>query len=377
MKRLVKEAMADGAMGVTTALIYAPAIAASTEELIELAKVAARYGGIYSAHVRSEGDRLLEAIDETIRIAREANIPVEIYHLKAAGESNWPKMDQAITKIDSARAAGVAITADMYTYTAAGTGLSASMPPWVMAGGLARGLERLKDPVIRAQVKRQMLMPGADWENLYLAAGAPDRILLLTFRTDSLRRFSGKTLGDVAQMRGTSPEETAMDLIVQDRSRVKSAYFLMSEDNLKKEMARPWVSFGSDAASRSPDGPFLKTGTHPRAYGNFARLLGHYVREEHVIPLAEAIRRLTLLPATTLGLRRRGALKPGYFADVVVFDPATIGDRSTYDQPQRYAVGMAYVLVNGVPVLRDGTATGATPGRIIRGRGWSSATVRP
>jgi len=370
MKGLVQQAMEEGAMGVTTALIYTPATFARTDELVELAEVAARNGGIYTAHMRSEGDRLLEAIDETIRIAREANIPVEIYHLKAAGQSNWPKMDLAIAKIDSARAAGVRITADMYNYTAGATGFDASMPPWVQEGGLKAWIARLKDPAIRARVRSEMLAPGDRWENLYLATRSPDRILLLSFKTDSLKPLTGKTLAEVARLRGKSPEETAMDLVVQDGTRVGVAYFLMSEDNVAKQIAQPWVSFGSDAESSAPEGAFLKASTHPRAYGNFARLLGHYVREKHVIPLAEAIRRLTLLPATNLGLKRRGALKPGYFADVAVFDPATIADLSTYEHPQQYAVGMVHVLVNGVPVLRNGTHTGAKPGRIIRGPGW-------
>jgi N-acyl-D-amino-acid deacylase len=373
MKGLVQQAMEEGAMGVTTALIYTPGTFAQTDELIELAKVAARYGGIYTAHIRSEGDRLLEAIDETIRIAHEADIPVEIYHLKAAGQSNWPKMDLAIAKIDSARAAGLRITADMYNYTAGATGFDASMPPWVQEGGLKDWIARLKDPAIRARVKREMLTSGQRWENLYLAAGSPDRLLLLSFKTDSLKPLTGKTLAEVAKLRGKSPEETAMDLVVQDGSRVGVAYFLMSEDNIRKQIAQPWVAFGSDAQSSAPEGVFLKASSHPRAYGNVARLLGHYVRDERVIPLSEAIRRLTQLPATTLGLKRRGALKPGYFADVAVFDPAKIADLSTYERPQQYAVGMVHVLVNGVPVLRDGTHTGAKPGRIIRGPGWQKA----
>ena len=370
MKRLVQEAMEDGAMGVTTALIYAPATYATTEELVELAKVAGRYGGIYSVHMRSEGDRLLEALDETLRIAREAMIRVEIYHLKAAGPSNWHKMDQAIAKVDSARAAGVPITADMYTYTAGATGLNAAMPPWVQEGGPKRWIERLKNPAIRARVAREMLAPRAHWENVYLAAGSPDRILLLAFETDSLKPFIGKTLAEVARLRGTSPEETAMDLVVQDGTRVEVAYFLMSEENVRKQIAQPWVSFGSDGESSAPEGVFLEGSTHPRAYGTFARLLGQYVRDQRVISLTEAIRRLTLLPASTLGLKRRGALKPGYFADVAVFDSTIIDDRATYREPRQYAVGMVHVLVNGVPVLKDGTHTGATPGRIIRGPGW-------
>jgi N-acyl-D-amino-acid deacylase len=370
MKALVAQAMQEGAMGLTTALIYTPATFARTAELIELAKVASKYGGIYTAHMRSEGERFLEAIDETIAIAREADIPVEIYHLKAAGQSNWPKMDLAIAKIDSARAAGVHITADMYTYTAGATGFDASMPPWVQEGGLAKWIERLRNPAIRARVMQEMRSPDARWENLYLATGSPDRILLLGFKTDSLKPLTGKTLAEVAQARGKTAEETAIDLVVQDGTRVGVAYFLMSEDNVRKQIAQPWVSFGSDAESSAPEGAFLKSSTHPRAYGNFARLLGHYVREERVISLTEAIRRLTLLPATNLHLERRGALRPGYFADVVVFDPATIADHSTYAKPQQYATGMVHVLVNGVIVLKDGEHTGEKPGRIVRGPGW-------
>ena len=371
MKALVEQAMKDGAMGVTTALIYTPATFAKTDELIALSKVASQYGGIYTAHMRSEGDRLLEAIDETIRISREANIPVEIYHFKAAGKSNWPKMAAAIKKIDSARAAGVRITADMYTYLAGATGLDASMPPWVQEGGLDMWIKRLKDPATRARVHKEMDAPGTTWENLYLGTGSPDRILLLGFKTDSLKKYQGKTLAEVAKIRGTSAEETAMDLVVQDGSRVETAYFLMDESNVKTQIAQPWVAFGSDAESSAPEGAFLKSSTHPRAYGNFARLLGHYVREERVITLQEAIRRLTLLPATNLRIKRRGALKPGYFADIVLFDPNTIIDHSTYEKPMQYATGVSTVFVNGVTVLENGEPTGAKPGRIVRGPGWT------
>lgn len=371
MQDLVRAAMAEGALGVTTALIYAPATFARTEELIALAKVAAQAGGIYAAHMRSEGDRLLEAIDETIRIAREAGIPAEIYHLKAAGEANWPKMDLALQKIDSARAAGLKIGADMYTYTAGATGLDAAMPPWVQEGGLKAWIQRLQDPAIRRRVAREMRTPTDRWENLYLGAGSPDRVLLLGFKTDSLKPLTGKTLGQVARARGKSPEETAMDLVVQDGSRVEVAYFLMSEDNLKKQIAKDWVAFGSDAASQAPEGPFLKSNPHPRAYGNFARLLGKYVRDERVIPLKEAIRRLTSLPAAHLEIQRRGRLAPGYYADVVVFNPDSIQDHATFEQPQQYATGVVHVFVNGVPVLENGRHTGATPGRIVRGPGWT------
>jgi len=363
-------------MGVTTALIYPPATFAKTDELVELSKVASRYGGVYTAHMRSEADRLLEAIDETMRISNEAKIPVEIFHLKAAGKSNWPKMAQAIAKIDSARKAGVPITADMYTYTAGATGLIASIPTWVQDSGLAVAIKRLKDPKIRARVKREMEQPATTWENLYLGTGSPERILLLGFKNDSLKKFTGKTLAEVAAIRKSGAEETAMDLVIQDDGGTAAAYFLMSEDNVKLQIAQPWVAFGSDAESSAPEGAFLKSSTHPRAYGNFARLLGHYVREEKVIPLEEAVRRLTLLPATNLGLKRRGALRAGYLADIVIFDPATIADHSTYEKPQQYATGVRDVFVNGVAVIRNGEHTGATPGRIVRGPGWNARPAK-
>jgi N-acyl-D-amino-acid deacylase len=370
MKALVRVAMTEGALGLTTALIYAPAAFASTDELIELAKVAAQYGGIYTVHMRSEGDRLLEGIDETLRIAREAHIPAEIYHLKAGGEANWPKMREAIARIEAAQREGLRITANMYTYTAGATGFDAAMPPWVQEGGVKAWIERLKDPAIRARVVQEMRKPGADWENLYLGAGTPERILLLGFKTEALKPLTGKTLAEVARQRGTPPEDTIIDLIIADGTRIEVAYFLMSEDNLRLQIAQPWVSFGSDAASTAPEGVFLKSSTHPRAYGNFARLLGRYVRDEQVISLPEAIRRLTSLPAGNMHVENRGQLKPGYFADVVVFDPAKIADHATYESPQQYATGMVHVLVNGVAVLKDGEHTGARPGRVVRGPGW-------
>lgn len=376
MKELVAQAMDEGAMGVTTALIYTPATFAKTDELIALAKVAAEAGGIYAAHIRSEGDRFLQAIDETIRIASDATLPAEIYHLKAAGKANWPTMDRAIEKIDSARAAGLQITADMYTYTAGATGLDAAMPPWVQEGGLQAWIGRLKNPTIRRRVAREMRTPSDQWENLYLGAGSPDQVLLLGFKTDSLKPLIGKTLGDVARARGKSPEETAMDLVIQDGTRVDVAYFLMSEDNIKKQIAQPWVSFGSDAGSQAPEGPFLKSNPHPRAYGNFARLLGKYVRDEKVIPLEKAIRQLTSLPAENLRIQRRGSLKPGYYADVVVFDPASIQDHATFQQPHQYATGVLHVFVNGEQVLKDGEHTGALPGRIVRGPAWKGNAER-
>jgi len=365
MRALVKQAMEEGAFGVGSSLIYAPAFYASTDELVELCKVAAPYGGMYISHMRSEGDRLLEAVDELIQISARAGIPAEIYHIKAAGNANWPKMDEVIQKVDSARAAGHRITADMYTYPAGATGLDASMPPWVQEGGLPEWIKRLKDPAIRAKVAREMKTPTDKWESLYLAAGSPDRILLVAFKEDSLKPLTGKTLAEVAKMRGKSPEETAMDLVVQDGSRIGTVYFLMSEDNIRKEVVLPWVSFGSDAESEAPEGVFLKSNPHPRAYGNFARVLAKYTRDEKLMPMAEAIRKLSGLPAANLGLKHRGNLKPGYFADIAVFDPAKIQDHATFDKPHQYATGMVHVFVNGTQVLKDGEHTGALPGRVV------------
>jgi N-acyl-D-amino-acid deacylase len=370
MKDLVRQAMEEGAMGVGSSLIYAPAFYAKTGELIELAKVAAEYGGMYISHIRSEGNRLLEAIDELIRIAREAGLPAEIYHLKAAGSANWSKMDRAIAKIDSARAAGLRITADMYTYPAGATGLDAAMPPWVQEGGLQEWRRRLQDPAIRARVRREMTTPTDRWENLYLGTGSPEKVLLVGFKTDSLKKYTGKTLAEVARIRGRSPEETAMDLVVQDNSRVGTVYFLMSEDNIRKQVVLPWVSFGSDEESSAPEGVFTRYQQHPRAYGNFARVLSRYVRDEKLMPLEAAIRKLAALPAENLGIKRRGKLLVGNFADVVVFDPMRIQDHATFDNPRQYATGMVHVFVNGTPVLADGEHTGATPGRAVRGPGW-------
>jgi len=370
MRALVREAMNEGALGVGSSLIYAPDNFAETDELVALATEAARCGGMYISHMRSEGDRILEAVDELIEIARRSGAPAEIYHLKVSGRPNWDKLDAVIRRIEAARAQGLRITADMYTYTAGATGLDAAMPLWVQAGGLEQWVRRLRDPAIRARVAREMRAPGVGWENLYHGAGA-DGIILSDFRNPALRRYAGKTLAEVARERGKSPEETAVDLVVEDNSRVGATYFLMSEDNVRREVALPWVSFGSDAESIAAEGVFLNSHPHPRTYGNFARLLGHYVREERVIPLAEAIRRLTLMPATNLGISGRGALRPGWFADVVVFDPAQIGAPATYAEPHRYAVGMRHVFVNGVQALRDGEHTGATPGRFVHGPGWN------
>jgi N-acyl-D-amino-acid deacylase len=370
MKNLVRQAMEQGALGVGSSLIYAPAFYAKTDELIELCKVASQYHGMYISHLRSEGNRFLEALDELIAIAREASIAAEIYHLKAAGESNWGKLDAAITKIEKARAAGLQITADMYNYTAGQTGLDAAMPPWVQEGGYKAWAERLRDPTIRERVRREMATPTDKWENFFIASGSPDKILLVGFKNEKLKSLTGKTLAEAAKMRGKSPEETAMDLVVEDGSRVSTVYFLMSEENVRKQIQLPWVSFDSDAPSLSPEGPFLKSNPHPRAYGTFARLLGKYVRDEKVIPLAEAVRRLTSLPAVNLKLDRRGALKPGCFADVVVFDPTRILDHATYEKPHQYSTGVIHVFVNGVQVLRNGKHTGAKPGRVVRGPGW-------
>ena len=374
MRALVRAAMEEGALGVGSSLIYAPAFYAKTDELIALCEEAAKYGGMYISHIRSEGNALLEAVDELIRIAREAKLPAEIYHLKAAGEQNWPKMDQVIARIEAARAQGLQITADMYTYPAGATGLDAAMPPWVQEGGLREWIRRLKDPAIRARVRREMSTPTNAWESLYLAAGSAERVLLVAFKQDALKPLTGKTLAEVAKMRGKSPEETAMDLVIEDDSRVGTVYFLMSEDNIRKQLRLPWVSLDSDAESLAPEGVFLKSNPHPRAYGNFARLLGRYVRDEKLIPLEEGIRRLTSLPATNMKLDRRGALKPGHYADVVVFDPKTIQDHATFDKPHQYSTGVAHVFVNGVHVLKAGEHTGATPGRFVRGPGFRKKT---
>jgi len=374
MKRLVRQAMEEGALGVGSSLIYAPAFYAKTDELIALAKVASEYNGMYISHIRSEGTRLLEAADELIRISREAKIAAEFYHLKAAGQSNWNRLAALIQKIEAARAGGLRVTADMYTYTAGQTGLDAAMPPWVQEGGYKAWAERLKDLAIRERVKREMDTPTDKWENFFVASGSPDKILLVGFKNDKLKPLTGKTLADVAAMRGKSPEETAMDLVIEDGSRVSTVYFLMSEENVRKEIALPWVSFGSDAESPAPEGVFLKSNPHPRAYGNFARLLGKYVRDEKIIPLEEAIRRLTSLPAENLKLDRRGGLKPGYFADVVVFDPIAIQDHATYERPHQYSTGVRHVFVNGVQVLKNGEHTGAKPGRVVRGPGWRKTT---
>ncbi len=373
MRKLVAEAMQEGAVGVSSALIYAPGCYARTDELIALAEVASEYGGMYISHIRSEGNSLLEALDELITIARKANVTAELYHMKAAGESNWHKLDAMIERIEKARAEGLRITADIYNYTAGATGLDAAMPPWVQAGGHQAWVTRLKDPKIRRRVLKEMTTPTKEWENLYLLAGSPENVLLVGFKNERLKHLTGKTLAEIARMRGKSPAETAIDLVIEDDSRVETVYFLMSEENVKKQIKLPWVSFCSDAGSLAPEGVFLESNPHPRAYGSFARLLGKYVRQEKVITLAEAIRRLTRLPADNLKLDRRGRLEKGYYADIVIFDPDTIIDHATFEKPHQYATGMLHVFVNGTQVLKDGEHTGAKPGRVVRGPGWKSS----
>jgi N-acyl-D-amino-acid deacylase len=370
MQELVRQAMREGALGVGASLIYAPAFYAQPAELQALAQAAAEFGGGYVAHMRSEANRFLEALDELIAVARVTGQRAEAYHLKAAGQRNWPKMAQAIARIEAARAEGLRVSANMYAYIAGATGLDAAMPPWVQEGGLDRWVENLRDPATRAKVIAEIKTPTDAWENLYVMAGSPERVKFIGFRNEALKPLTGKTLAEVAAQRGTSPEDTMIDLVIADHSRVDTAYFLMSEDNVKLGMAQPWVSFGSDAEASAPEGVFLKSSTHPRAYGNFARLLGHYVREEQVLTLPEAIRRITQLPAQNWKLKDRGCLAVGCYADLVVFDADTIIDHATFDQPQQYATGVIHVFVNGTQVLRDGEHTGAKPGRVVRGPGW-------
>jgi len=370
MKNLVKQAMEEGALGVGSSLIYAPLFYAKTDELIELCKVASEYGGMYISHIRSEGNNIYGALNELIRISKEANLPAEVYHLKAAGKSNWNKLDSVFAIIENAQKAGQWISADMYTYNAGATGLDASMPPWVQEGGLKQWKKRLQDPQIRKRVIEEMKTPTAKWENLYLGSGSPDRVLLVGFKTDSLKYLTGKNLLEVSQLRGKSPEETAMDLVIDDDSRVSCIYFLMTEDNIRKKISKPWISFGSDEGSLAPEGVFLKSNPHPRAYGNVARLLGKYVREEKIISLEEAIRRLTSFPAENLKLKKRGKLQPGYFADAIVFDQNKIIDKATYDQPHQLAEGVSSVFVNGTQVIKEGKHTGKFSGRALKGPGY-------
>jgi N-acyl-D-amino-acid deacylase len=370
MRALVHEAMEDGAVGVTTALIYSPDGYAKTPELIALAQESALCGGLYSVHMRSEGDRIEEALQETLDIARASGGPAEIFHLKVLGKRNYKKLDALIKAVDDARASGMIISADMYVYTAGATGLDAAMPPWVQDGGLEAWVARLKDPQVRARVLKDMRDPNPNWENLMAAAGA-DGTLLLSFKTQALKPLTGKTLGEVARARGKTPEETAIDLVTEDGTRIEVAYFFISEENIRREVALPWVSFDSDADAPAPEGDFLKSSRHPRTYGNFARVLAKYVRDDKVLTLPEAIRKLSSLAASTLSLKDRGLLKSGYFADVVVFDPDAIQDHATYDHPQQLATGVEDVWVNGQAALLDGKPTGAHSGRAVRGRAWT------
>jgi N-acyl-D-amino-acid deacylase len=370
MQRLVKQAMNEGAMGLSTALIYAPAFYADEAEIYALCQAIAPYNGLYITHMKSEGNRLEESVKGVIELAVKTKIKAEIYHLKAAGIDNWSKMDSVIAMINLARKQGVDIAANMYNYIAGATGLDAAMPPWVQEGGYGEWAKRLKDPAIRAKVMDQMKINANDWENLYASAGSPEKLLFIDFRQDSLRKYIGKTLADVAEIRGISPEETAMDLVIQDSSRVGTVYFLMNEENIKKQIKLPWVSFGSDAAAPANEGVFLKSSTHPRAYGNFARLLGKYVRDENVITLEEAIRKLSALPCERLGIKNRGILKKGFFADLVLFNPNKIADKADFKNPHQYAVGVKYVWVNGKMVLQNGEPTAERPGRFIKGPGY-------
>ena len=372
MRDLVHREMKEGALGIASALIYAPGFYATTEELIAISKAAADHKGMYISHMRSEGNRLVEAVEELIRISREAGLPAEIYHLKAAGQTNWSKMDRVIELVEAARKNGQRITADVYTYAAGGTGLDAAMPPWAEDGGMEALFTRLRDPQQRKRIAEAIRTPTDAWENLYLATGSADRVLLVDFKSPALKPLTGKTLGEVARTRGKSPEETIMDLVLEDRSRIGTIYVLNSDDNLKKEIQLPWVSFASDAGSMAAEGVFLKSSAHPRAYGSFVRVLGKYVRDEHAISLPEAVRKLAGQPSTNLGLDRRGQLKPGMFADIVVFDPATAADTATFEKPHAYAVGVKHVWVNGVQVLKDGEHTGRKPGRALWGPGRTS-----
>lgn len=370
MQALARAAMEEGALGIGASLIYAPAFYAKPDELAALVKVAAAHGGGYIAHLRSEGNRFLEALDELIGIARSANTWAEVYHLKAAGEANWPKMAQAIAKIEAARKEGLAITANMYAYTAGATGLDAAMPPWVQEGGLEAWAMRLKDPKIRAKLREEIARPATSWENWYVAAGSPDRILLIGFKNDQLKKYTGKSLAAIAEARGTPPIDTMMDLVIEDGSRISTAYFVMSEDNVRLGLSQPWVSLGSDEEAQAPEGVFLKSNPHPRAYGNVARFLGHYARDGKLMGVADAVRRLTALPAANFRLEGRGCIAPGCFADVVIFDPATVIDHATFDRPHQLATGVRDVFVNGTAVLRDGKPTDARPGVVVRGPGW-------
>ncbi len=371
MRGLVRQAMQEGALGVGSALIYAPANYAETPEITALVGEAAKCGGMYISHMRSEGDEILAAVDELIGISKATGAPAEIYHLKMAGTKNWDKLPAVIEKVEAARAGGNRITTNMYTYTAGGTGLDAVMPPWAQDGGIDALVERLKDPELRARIAKEISEPSDDWENLLLLAGGAEGVLLVDFESEALKPLAGKTLAEVAAMRGKSPEETAIDLVIEGGNGVGAAYFMMSEDNVRSQTALPWMSFGSDAGAPAAEGEALESSTHPRTYGNFARLLGKYVRDEQALPLEEAIHKLAALPAENLGLRGRGTLAPGNFADVVIFDPATISDHATFQDSHRYATGVRDVFVNGTQVLKNGEHTGASPGTVVRGPGWT------
>lgn len=373
MQDLVRQAMREGALGVGSSIIYAPAAYAQTDELIALTAAAAEFNGGYISHMRSEGDRYLEAIDELIAIGRATGARVQMYHMKPAGEANWDLSEPGLARLNAARAEGIDVTANVYTYLAGATGLDASMPPWVQEGGHDAWVARLRDPAIRARVIREMRDPAPNWESLLRLTRGPQDVILIGFRNPDLRGYTGKTLAEVAAERGTSPEDTIIDLVIADNSRVDTAYVLMSEENLERNLRWPYTMLGSDAGSMAPEGAFLQFNPHPRAYGNVARFLGRYVRDRQVMPLQEAIRRLTTLPASSIAIRERGALQAGYYADVVVFDPATIADHSTFEQPHVYSTGVRDVFVNGVQVLREGEHTGAKPGRVVRGPGWTGA----
>lgn len=370
MQAMVRVAMDEGAMGVGSSLIYAPANFASTEELTALVAAAAESDGMYISHIRSEDEELLEAVDELIGISRATGAPAEIYHLKASGRANWGKLDDVIAKVEAAQSEGLKITADMYAYPASSTGLDAAMPLWVQEGGYEKWAERLRDPEIRARVGKEIREPSDTFVSGITNAGGPEGVLLVGFRNPELRKYIGKTLAEVAEERGTSYEETAMDLVVEDGSRVQVVYFSMSEDNIKKKIALPWVSFGSDGGSMAPEGVFLEQSTHPRAYGNFARVFAKYVRDEGVLTIEEAVRKLTSQPANNLKIKDRGLLAPGYYADIVVFDPQTIQDKATFAEPHQLSVGVEQVFVNGVQTIKDGDHTGAKAGRVVRGPGW-------
>jgi N-acyl-D-amino-acid deacylase len=372
---LVRQSLEEGAVGLSSALLYSPDCFYRPGELAALAQVAAEYDSLYCSHIRSEGDRLLESVDELLAVARETGVRAEIYHLKVAGRDNWSKLPALIEKVEAARAEGVRITADMYPYTAGATGFDAAMPRWALEGGPQGWAARLKDPLTRQRIRQEMVTPSEAWESIYLLCGGAENVLLSGFRSDHLKPLTGKTLAEVAALRGASPEDTIMDLVLEDDSRVEAAFFVMAEENIRREIALPWVSFCSDSESVAPEGVFLKWRPHPRAYGAFARVLSRYARDERIVPVEEAIRRMTSLPAANLKLERRGALKSGYFADVVVFDPASIQDHATYDRPHQYASGVAHVFVNGAQVLRDGEHTGALPGRVVRGPGWRGAST--